>query len=408
MAMFSYKGRDQSGNLSTGEVEAPDQFAAAELLVRRNLIPVSIEAKTSVSTGNGVIQWQLFQSRVGLEELAIFSRQMYSLTKSGIPILRAIGGLADSTSSKTFALALRGIVEQLERGRTLSSAMNLYPKIFNQLFVSVVHVGENTGKLDEVFLQLSRYIESELETRKQIKAATRYPTFVVIALIVAIVVLNIWVIPIFAQMFKKLGADLPPMTQVLIATSEFFVSYWPLLLVVTITAIAGLRHYVQTERGRYQWDRFSLRMPIIGNILERSLLSRFSRSFAMMLRSGVPLTTALNLVSDAVDNKYMGGKIIGIRRNIEKGDSLLRASVASGMFTPLVLQMFSVGEETGNVDDMLDDVAEYYEREVDYDIKNLTAKIEPVLIVIVAIMVLILALGIFTPMWDMANAYKGK
>lgn len=409
MAIFIYTGRDQNGGLNQGEVEAIDQSAAADILIRRQVIPININLKSEHGSAKSRdIQWSLWDRRVSLDELAIFSRQMYSLTKSGIPILRAIGGLAETTTSKRLQVTLRGISEQLERGRTLSSAMHGYPKVFSQLFVSVIHVGENTGKLDEVFLQLSKYLESEQETRKQIKAATRYPSFVIIAVLVAIVILNIFVIPIFAQMFKKLGADLPLMTQVLIASSTFFVQKWPYLLAGVLIAVFGTRHYLKTEQGAYRWDKLKVSLPLIGNIIERSLLSRFSRSFAMMLRSGVPLTTALNLVADAVDNRFMAKQIIGMRRDIEKGDSLLRASHSSGLFTPLVLQMFGVGEETGQVDEMLTDVADYYEREVDYDIKNLTARIEPILIVIVAIMVLILALGIFTPMWDMANAYKGK
>ncbi|WP_438864659.1 type II secretion system F family protein [Neptunicella sp.] len=409
MAIFIYTGRDQNGGLNQGEVEAIDQSAAADILIRRQVIPININLKSEHGSAKSRdIQWSLWDRRVSLDELAIFSRQMYSLTKSGIPILRAIGGLAETTTSKRLQVTLRGISEQLERGRTLSSAMHGYPKVFSQLFVSVIHVGENTGKLDEVFLQLSKYLESEQETRKQIKAATRYPSFVIIAVLVAIVILNIFVIPIFAQMFKKLGADLPLMTQVLIASSTFFVQKWPYLLAGVLIAVFGTRHYLKTEQGAYRWDKLKVSMPLIGNIIERSLLARFSRSFAMMLRSGVPLTTALNLVADAVDNRFMAKQIIGMRRDIEKGDSLLRASHSSGLFTPLVLQMFGVGEETGQVDEMLTDVADYYEREVDYDIKNLTARIEPILIVIVAIMVLILALGIFTPMWDMANAYKGK
>lgn len=168
----------------------------------------------------------------------------------------------------------------------------------------------------------------------------------------------------------------------------------------------ALRAYVGTPTGKYQWDRYKIKLPFVGSIIERSLLARFSRSFAMILDAGVPMTTGLSLVAEAVDNRYMETKIKEMRRSIEKGESLLRVSVASGLFSPLVLQMIAVGEETGRVDELLTDASEYYEREVDYDLKSLTAKIEPVLISVVAVMVLILALGIFTPMWDMMSAYK--
>jgi MSHA biogenesis protein MshG len=208
-------------------------------------------------------------------------------------------------------------------------------------------------------------------------------------------------------MFSSLGADLPLMTQILIGMSGFFVNKWPHLLVAIILLIFAVSRYLQTQDGRYKWDRMKLRLPIVGSIFKRTLLGRFCRSFSMMLVAGVPLTTALNLVSEAVSNAFMAERIIGMRKNIEKGESLSRVAVGSELFTPLVIQMINVGEETGRVDELLNEAAEFYEREVDYDLKSLTSKIEPILISIVAGMVLILALGIFTPMWDMMGAFKG-
>lgn len=408
MPQFSYKGRKQSGEMISGVVDAPDQSSAAQTLMQRNVIPINIaeaSGKAEVKDNLDLLN-ELLMPKISLDDLVIFSRQMFSLTKSGIPLLRAISGLADTSNSKRMTRTLRDVVEQLERGRNLSSALNLHPKVFNQLFVSIVHVGENTGKLDEAFLQLAEYLEREQETRKQIKSATRYPTFVVFALIAALVVMNIFVIPTFAGMFAKLGADLPAMTIFLLNMSDFFVNQWHLLLVGVIGGIFMLKRYLKTDQGRYKWDKYKLRLPAVGSIFERSLLSRFARSFSMMLSSGVPLTHALNLVSDAVDNSFMSSRIIEMRKSIEKGESLTRVAGSSGLFTPLVMQMIGVGEETGRVDELLTDVAEFYEREVDYDLKSLTSKIEPILIGIVSAMVLVLALGIFTPMWDMMNAYK--
>jgi MSHA biogenesis protein MshG len=197
------------------------------------------------------------------------------------------------------------------------------------------------------------------------------------------------------------------MTKFLIGMSNVFVNYWHIMLGVLIAGIFALKRYLNTENGRYRWDRMQLRLPAVGSIIERSLLARFSRSFSMMVAAGVPMTSALNLVADAVSNSYMADKIIGMRLSIEKGESLSRVALASGLFTPLVLQMINVGEETGRVDELLADSAEYYEREVDYDLKSLTSKIEPMLIGVVAVMVLVLALGIFTPMWDLMGAFRG-
>ncbi|MFT5675434.1 MAG: MSHA biogenesis protein MshG [Paraglaciecola sp.] len=406
MAQFNYKARNASGQLTSGSLDAADASTVAQILSGRSFIPIEItEQKQTEGTGNTSISF--FTPKVTLDDLVIFSRQMYSLAKSGIPILRAVKGLADTTGSIRMSAALNDITDQLERGRTMSSAFNMHSDIFNQLFVSIVHVGENTGKLDQAFLQLSEYLEREQETRKQIKAATRYPLFVIFAVVIAMVIMNIMVIPIFADMFKSLGADLPLMTRILLATSSFFLTKWPHLLVGIVLLVFFVRRYINTPVGRFNWDRAKLRLPIVGSIFERTLLGRFARSFSMMLVSGVPLTTALNLVADAVSNKFMADRILTMRKNIEKGEALSRVAANSKLFTPLVLQMINVGEETGRVDELLREAADFYEREVDYDLKSLTSKIEPILISVVAGMVLILALGIFTPMWDMMGAIKG-
>ncbi|MCH1924121.1 type II secretion system F family protein [Shewanella sp. C32] len=404
MPIFEYRGRDAAGQAVTGRLEATNANAAADQLLSRAVIPLELkEAKAKQQVDIGA----LFRRRISLDELQIFTRQMYSLTRSGIPILRAIAGLAESTHSKRLKAALEQVAEQLTSGFTLSSAMNQHPDIFDALFISMVHVGENTGKLEEVFYQLSQYIEREQETRRRIKAAMRYPIFVLLAVAIALVVLNIFVIPKFADMFSRFHAELPWATKLLIGTSSLFVHYWPLLLMLLIGGYFGVRYWVKTERGEWQWDKLKLRIPVVGSIIERSTLARYCRSFAMMLSAGVPMTHALSLVADAVDNRYMHDSIVDMRHGIEAGESMLRVSRNSGLFTPLVLQMVAVGEETGQIEQLLNDAADFYEGEVDYDLKNLTAKLEPILIGIVAVIVLILALGIYLPMWDMLNVVKG-
>ena len=409
MPLFAYKGREAGGQLIEGTLEAIDQNNAARSLMARQITPVDIkETKDKRSADKAsVFSADLFEPKVKLSDLVIFARQMYSLTKAGIPIIRAVAGLAQ-TNSKKMQRALLQTIEQLEKGRTLSSALAQHPTIFNKLFVSVVHVGENTGKLDAVFLQLAEYLEREQETRKQIKAASRYPSFVVFALIAALVVMNIFVIPVFAGMFEKFNAELPATTLFLLAMSDFFLTKWYWLVGGVMLLVFITKKYLHTEKGRYMWDKRQLKLPLVGPVIERSLLGRFARSFSMMLRAGVPLTIALNLVAEAVNNTFMQKAIINMRRRIEKGENLTRVANASQLFTPLVMQMISVGEETGRIDELLEEVAEFYEREVDYDLKSLTSKIEPILISIVAGMVLVLALGIFTPMWDMMGAVQGR
>lgn len=407
MANYKYRGRDNGGQPVQGVIEAASESSAADSLMRRGITPLAIH-KEAVEVKSTAASSGLFQQRIGHVDLIIFTRQMYSLTKAGIPLLRAMEGLAENTSNKRFGAVLKDLVEQLERGRQLSSAMASHPKVFPRLLVAIVHVGENTGELEGAFLQLSDYLEKEQETRKAIKSALRYPMFIMFALVAAVVIINIWVIPPFAQMFANFNVELPLPTRIILATSNFFVTWWPLMLGAVVVAIAGAINYVKTVPGRMVWDKYKTSMPVVGDIVMRSLLARFARTFAVMLQAGVPLTQGLGLVAEAVDNSWMGGRINDMRRNIERGESLTRTARNSDLFTPLVLQMIAVGEETGRVDEMLFEVAGYYEREVDYDLKSLTARIEPILLVFVAVIITIMALGVFLPMWEMMDAYRGR
>lgn len=407
MANYSYRGRDERGHLVQGEVEASTEASAAEILLRRGITPIHVAPFHAPSRLNFDLR-ELLGSGINSDDLIVFTRQMYALTKAGIPLLRAMQGLAENTSNRRLGQVLTDLVDQLERGRQLSSAMAAHPKIFPRLFVAIVHVGENTGQLEQAFLELTDYLQKEEDTRKQVKTAMRYPTFIMITIVVAMFILNLFVIPSFASMFARFDVELPLTTRILITTSNFFVHWWYVLL-GSIAAIAyAIHRYINTEEGEIKWDYLKIRMPLVGDILFRTLLTRFSRSFATMLRAGVPLTQALGLVADAVDNRWMGHKINEMRRNIERGENLSRVARHSQLFTPLVLQMLQVGEETGRVDEMLMEVSDYYEREVDYDLKSLTAKIEPIMLAIVAVMISVMAAGIFSPMWDMMNAYTGR
>lgn len=296
---------------------------------------------------------------------------------------------------------------ELTNGRSLSASMQLHSKVFSPLFVSMIHVGENTGRLDQALLQLANYYEQELETRKRIKTAMRYPTFVISFIVVAMFILNVKVIPQFASMFSRFGVDLPLPTRILIGMSEFFVNYWMLLAGFIVGLIFGFKAWVATADGRERWDKWRLKLPVVGGVVNRAQLSRFSRTFALMLKAGVPLNQSLALSAEAMGNRYLELKILKMKADIEAGSQVSVTSINSGIFTPLVIQMISVGEETGRIDELLMEVADFYDREVDYDLKTLTARIEPILLVIVAGMVLVLALGIFLPMWGMLDVIKG-
>ena len=309
-------------------------------------------------------------------------------------------------SHPTLKTTLDDIADDLETGMQLSAAMVRHDHVFDNLYINMVKVGEDSGQLEAVFDQLSEYLERDQETKKRIKTALRYPSFVLFALAVAMVVVNIFVIPAFADMFARFEAELPTPTRILIGTSNFFVDYWPYLLVVLIAAIFGFRNFTKTEQGAIWWGETKLKIPLVGDIINRALMARYARSFALMLQSGVPLPQALELCAKAIDNPFLAEKIREIKSGVERGGSLLRTHNASDMFTPLVLQMIAVGEESGQVEELLKEVSGFYEREVDYDIKTLSDRIEPIMIVLMAGFVLILALGIFLPMWEMYNVQK--
>jgi MSHA biogenesis protein MshG len=270
----------------------------------------------------------------------------------------------------------------------------------------MINVGENTGRLDQVLLQLSLYYEQEVETRKRIKTAMRYPTFVIVFVVGALFILNVKVIPQFAGMFARFGVDLPLPTRLLIGMSNFFVDYWVLMLLLMFSAGVGFKAWTAGVAGREAWDRLRLRIPIVGDIVNRAQLARFSRTFALMLRAGVPLNQAIALSAESMDNKFLELRLMEMKNAIEAGGSVSGTAINSGIFTPLVIQMIAVGEETGRIDELLLEVADFYDREVDYDLKTLTARIEPILLIVVAGMVLMLALGIFLPMWGMLDAIR--
>lgn len=408
MAVFAYKGRNARGDLVGGTLDGNDSGAIADQLMNTGIIPTEIKPFRG---GAGATahrpDWikKLFTEKpVTHLDLMLFSRQMYTLLKAGVPILRALAGLQESTQNPTFAALIQDLRESLDSGRELSTAMRRHPKVFSPFYVSMVQVGEMTGMLDETFIRLYDHLEFERETRERIKTAMRYPTFVVIAMAIAIVVINLFVIPAFAKVYAGFHAELPMLTKVLIGFSNFMVDYWVLMLAMLIGAVMGFRYYINTRDGRYKWDRYKLKLPIAGKIIFKSTLARFARSLALSFKSGMPILQGLNVVGMVVDNEFMRSRVEQMRDGVERGESILRTAVATGVFNPVVLQMIAVGEETGDMDGLMFEIAAMYEREVDYDVKTLSSQIEPILIVSLGILVLILALGVFLPMWDLGKA----
>ncbi|MGB5329924.1 MAG: type II secretion system F family protein [Gammaproteobacteria bacterium] len=403
MPNYAFKGRSGNGQMVDGEIEGASSNAVAGLLMDRGVIPISIvEKKTQVDVIE-VLKDRFDLHQVSIEEMLMFTRQMGALTKAGIPITRAITGILESMENPLMVKSLRDILDQLESGRSLSVACARHPRVFSNLYISMLQVGENTGRLEESFTLMADYIDRNRRITQNIKTALRYPTTVIIAIGIAMVIVNLFVIPKFASFFEANKLELPWQTLVLLNTSNFFVDYWMFVGIALIGVGFGFKHYINTTAGRYKWHRFIVKAPVIGEILHRSFMARFARSFAMAYGAGVPIVQAMGVISRSIGNDYISGHVDGMREGIERGESLSRTANQTRMFTPVVMQMFSVGEEAGNLDEMMSFIADFYEEEVDYDVKTLSDKIEPLIYVLVGAMVLVLALGIFVPMWDVAQ-----
>jgi len=405
MPNFRYLARTMDGQSQQGVMEAATQEAAADQLQNTGYIPVSISpAREGRDWNQALQQIRIFRSKVKLDEIILLTRQMYSLVRAGIPLIRSLRSIRETSRNPLLRETLQGVIQELEQGRQLSEAMEQYPRVFSNLMVNIIQAGEESGRLDDAFMELSSYMEREKETRMQIKSALRYPTFVLLAIGVATAVITLFVIPAFAQMFESFDAELPWPTKVIIAVSDFATAYWPYILAAGIGGYFGFKAYLRTSQGKYLWDRFKLKIPIVGSILLRASLARFCRGFSMGFSSGVGVLQCLQLSGQTLDNAFISSKLQTMREQVQRGGALTQSAESTGLFTPLVLQMLSVGEETGNVDSMLTEAAEFYEREVDYEVKNLTSSIEPILIIIIGAMILVLALGVFLPMWSMGQA----
>lgn len=448
MPAFNYKARNRAGALVSGVIEAVNLDAAASELLGQGVTPIDIRPgkgkaqpakpsppKTSKASESsqkpadgrpapesknkpppGLMNQDAFQTlndallrkKIDNVELMIFARQMQSLTKSGLPLDRALIGLQASAKNPKFRELLKDLQRSIESGQSLSSSMSRHPKVFSQLFLSLIDVGENTGRLDLAFEQIGRYLILEMNTKKQVKSATRYPSFVVITIALALGVITYFVIPAFSDTFARLGAELPLETRILIAISDFVVAWWQFLIGGLVALIFGFKTWVKSDGGGMAWDERKRFLPLAGPIFERVALARFARTFSMVMKAGVPIVHGMGIVANAVGNKFIAKRILKMRDGISRGESLYNTAVSTGMFSPLVLQMIAVGEESGTIDQLMEDVANFYDSEVEYDLKRLSEAIEPILIIVIAGMVLVLALGVFLPIWDLSSATSGR
>lgn len=409
MSQFEYKGRNSRGEIVTGKITAANSEIAADQLLYQSITPIHIEKlKDEGFSLKKILSSELIPQPVRLDDLIILCQQMYALLKANINVVGALKRLAESSRSKKLCETLNETSSDIASGFTISAAFRKHPKVFPLMMAGMLEAGENTGNLDETFLRISQYLEMESKTSKQAKEAMRYPMFVFSAITIAIIVINFMVVPSFTTLFEKFGGNLPLPTKILMKTSHLLTTQWHYLLLMFGSIIGLLIYALKSEAGEYFWHKWQLQIPIFGRLITQIWLARFSRTFAMMLKTDVPIIMALTLSSRTVQNRYLSAKIVDMRNRLERGEVFMQAALASELFTPLILQMLQVGDETASIDKMLEQAADFYEREVEYDLKHIVDMVEPILIGVLGAMILLLALGVFLPLWDMINLVKTK
>jgi len=406
MASFRYHGRTARGEAVAGTLEAESADALATHLFTRGITPIDIQSVAVSRSAFDDLWRRLGGGAPRVTDLILFSQQMYAITKAGLPLLRGMQSIAASTPNGILRATLESVIDNLQAGRELSFALGRFPDVFTKFYVSVIRVGEASGTLETAFLRMYEYLGLEKRIGDKLKTALRYPATVVVAIAIAIGVITLFVLPKFAPVFAALGNNLPWATRVLMGVSGFASHYWYVVAAAGIAATVAFKLWLRDPAGRYRWDKLKLKMPVVGGIVRRASLAQITRSFALTLESGVPIIQGVNMIARAAGNEYLTERVLALRDGVERGESLYRTAQTADLFTPLALQMIAIGEETGALSEMLGEVADFYEREVDHDLENLTAAIEPILIVSIGVMVLILALGVFLPLWDMA-AHSG-
>ncbi len=402
MPTFRYKARDKSSRPISGEVNAENTNAVAKKLSDSGYIPVSIE-EVSVFSAQKIIEKF---NRVSLEEVNSFTRQLYALFKAGLPLLTILQAISAQTRNKYLKNAIAEITSDVRGGSKLSEALKKHSRIFGALYASMIAAAEASGSMVEVLARLNSLIDQEIDARQRIKSATRYPLIAFFVLCAGFTIIVTFVIPRFALVYSQFNAILPLPTRILIAISVLVNKYWYIALLGIIGAIFAFLRFINTTQGRALWDNFKLKIPVFGPLVTMLIMSRFSRITAILMKSGVPILDVLDLSARTSGNVIISRAIQNIKESVNQGKGVSEPMKLSGLFPPIVVQMVAAGEQTGNVDELLLSVADYYDLESSYRIKNLSTYIEPILIFVLALMVLLMALAIFLPMWNLIKVFK--
>jgi MSHA biogenesis protein MshG len=402
MADFRYRARDKFSQPVAGTVAAENEFAAAAKLQEMGYVPISLEP---AAQGAG-LDFLRALGGVKLEEVNSFTRQLYSLQKAGLPLLSSLESVAQETPNKKLRSAVEEISRSIRGGLSFSAALKNHSQIFDDIYVSMVKAAETGGNLVEILEKLCALLERDIDTRSRIKAATRYPMLAFLTLCLGFLIVVTFVIPRFAAIYGQFNAELPLPTRVLIAISIALRKFWYLFILAAAGVVFAFVRFTRSSFGRPLWDNFKLKVPVVGKLMMMLVMSRFARVTAILMKSGVPILEVLDLVGGTSGNIIITRAIIQIKESITQGKGMSEPMKVGGLFPATVVQMVSVGEQTGRIDELLLNVADYYDTESTYLIKNLTTYIEPILILVLGAMVLVMALAIFLPMWNLIKIFR--
>jgi len=407
MANYSYLAINERGGNVTGTIEADSTEMAENILLSRGLIPSRVTAaRTAGGSGSFFAKFQAGLNKVKIGDLILFTKQFRSMMQAGVPILRLFQVLENQTQNKVLKNAVSVICRDIKSGSTLYEAMKKHPALFSPLYLSMINAGEVSGTVPSILERLIAIIEHEAKIKSDIKSALQYPIMVLVALAIAFFVLLTFVIPKFALIFSKSGIAMPIPTKIAMALYQGLADYWYILIGGTVILIFGLRSYIKTEKGRYVLDAFFLKFPLFGPLFQKAAMSRFASIFAILQASGVPVMQALAILTDTIGNKAISTEIEKVRERVQEGQGISGPLRAAKYFTPMLVDMVAIGEESGNIDEMLSQISIHYDDEVAYAVKYLSEMIGPVLMVGLAAVVGFFALAIFLPMWDMTKMVK--
>ncbi len=396
---FAYKVKDRSGAILKGRLAAEDKNTVISSLIEQNYYILSLE---QVQRSGKEVEFSL--SQVKIQDIIVMTRQLSTMMAAGLPILKCFSVLGEQISNNKLKKAIDEIRDNLEEGMPLWQAASRHPDIFSPVYISMLRAGELGGVLDTILDRLSIHLEREREVNSKIKSASIYPALISLVAIIVVFCIITFVMPAFTSIFQASGAELPLPTRILLGLSDFFRHYLPHLLVAVVVAVFVLKRWGKTHNGRFFFDNLYLSLPLTGKTLSRIIAARFARTMGILLRSGIPVLAALEVAEAVVDNAVIGRAIHNARESISEGDSMAQPLAAAGVFEPMVTQMIAVGEETGALDEMLIRISDYFDKELSYMIASLMAVIEPILVLITAVIVGGIVIATLMPMLEIVNA----